>query len=202
MRFNGICIISADVRRLAEFYIQVLGVEGTVNSTFVGLATKGAALSIFPEEGMESMASGSMRGAGRGGYTIEFEVDVDRQYQRLQAMQVPIVKPPTTQPGGRRSVWFRDPDGNIVNFCADLAPQGEAGLALSFSLQSVDKGIVHSADDAPEIVGSPPHLEGHHLVDEEAFVRPLRAAGYPPGPGSPSQSSSGCPSGSFSWLFG
>ena len=125
MRFNGICIISADVRRLAEFYIQVLGVEGTVNSTFVGLATKGAALSIFSEEGMEDMASGSMQGAGRGGYTIEFEVaDVDRQYQRLQAMQVPIVKPPTTQPWGRRSVWFRDPDGNIVNFHANVAPPG------------------------------------------------------------------------------
>ena len=67
MRFNGICIISADVRRLAEFYIRILGVEGTVNSTFVGLATKGAALSIFSEEGMEDMASGSMQGEGRGG---------------------------------------------------------------------------------------------------------------------------------------
>ena len=128
MRFNGICIISPDVRRLAEFYIQVLGAEGDVNSTFVGLATEGASLSIFSEEGMESMASGSMRGAGRGGYTIEFEVaGVDRQYQRLQAMQVPIVKPPTTQSWGRRSVWFRDPDGNIVNFYANVAPQGEAG---------------------------------------------------------------------------
>ena len=124
MRFHGICIVSRDVRRLAAFYIRLLGVEGSVNSTFVGLATKGASLSIFSEEEMEIMAPGSMRGAGRGGYTIEFEVDdVDRQYQRLQAMQVPIAKPPTTQPWGRRSVWFRDPDGNIVNFYADLTPE-------------------------------------------------------------------------------
>ena len=123
MRFNGICIISADVRRLAEFYIRLLGVEGSVNSTFVGLATEGASLSIFSDEEMEIMAPGSMRGAGRGGQTIEFEVDdVDRQYDRLQAMQVPIVKPPTTQPWGRRSVWFRDPDGNIVNFYANVTP--------------------------------------------------------------------------------
>ena len=128
MRFNGICIISSDVRRLAEFYIQLLGVEGSVNRTFVGLATKGTSLSIFSEEEMEIMAPGSMGGAGRGGYTMEFEVDdVDRQYDRLQAMQVPIVKPPTTQPWGRRSVWFRDPDGNIVNFYANLAPRGEDG---------------------------------------------------------------------------
>ena len=123
MRFNGICIISADVRRLAEFYIRLLGVEGSVNSTFVGLATEGASLSIFSDEEMEIMAPGSTRGAGRGGHTIEFEVDdVDRQYDRLQEMRVPIVKAPTTQPWGRRSVWFRDPDGNIVNFYANVAP--------------------------------------------------------------------------------
>lgn len=127
MRFNGICIVSADVCRLAEFYIEVLGVEGAVNGTFVGLATEGASLSIFSEEGMEDMAAGSMGGAGRGGYTIEFEVEeVDQHHDRLKAMQVPIVKPPTTQPWGRRSVWFRDPDGNIVNFYANLDP-GEAG---------------------------------------------------------------------------
>ena len=125
MRFHGICIVSRDVRRLAEFYIEILGVEGSVNSTFVGLSTEGASLSIFSEEEMEHMAPGSMRGAGRGGCTIEFEVDdVDLQYDRLLEMQVPIVKPPTTQPWGRRSVWFRDPDGNIVNFHANLAPGG------------------------------------------------------------------------------
>ena len=124
MRFNGICIISADVRRLAEFYIEVLGVEGEANSTFVGLATEGAVLSIFSEEGMEAMAAGSMGGSGRGGYTIEFEVaDVDQHHDRLEAMGIPIVKPPTTQPWGRRSVWFRDPDGNIVNFYANLDPE-------------------------------------------------------------------------------
>jgi len=28
------------------------------------------------------------------------------------------VKPPTTQPWGTRSVYFRDPDGNLVDFFA------------------------------------------------------------------------------------
>jgi predicted ester cyclase len=31
-------------------------------------------------------------------------------------MGVPVVKPPETYPWGRRSAWFRDPDGNIINF--------------------------------------------------------------------------------------
>ncbi|WP_037681784.1 VOC family protein [Streptomyces griseus] len=31
------------------------------------------------------------------------------------ARGIEILKPPTTQPRGRRSVWLRDPEGNIVN---------------------------------------------------------------------------------------
>ena len=81
---------------------------------------EGAMFSIFSAEGMEQMAPGSTSDIGYGGHTIEFEVDdVDRHYERLIAMDVPIVKPPTTQPWGRRSVWIRDPDGNVVNFYMD-----------------------------------------------------------------------------------
>ncbi|MGC9394020.1 MAG: VOC family protein [Anaerolineae bacterium] len=57
---------------------------------------------------------------------LEFEVeDGDEEYVRLLALNVPIVKPPTTQPWGLRSVWFRDPDGNIVNFFAAVNPSAD-----------------------------------------------------------------------------
>ncbi len=62
------------------------------------------------------MAPGSMEGAGCGSFTIDLEVpDVDQEYEHLTYMGVPCVKPPETYPWGRRSAWFRDPDGNIVN---------------------------------------------------------------------------------------
>jgi catechol 2,3-dioxygenase-like lactoylglutathione lyase family enzyme len=32
------------------------------------------------------------------------------------------VKGPTTQPWGTRSIYFRDPDGNLVDFFAPVAP--------------------------------------------------------------------------------
>ncbi len=80
------------------------------------------ALSIFSEQGMEQMASGSVNLAESSRFTLEFEVDdVDGEYERLRAMNVPIVKLPTTQPWGLRSVWFRDPDANIVNFYMRVA---------------------------------------------------------------------------------
>jgi predicted enzyme related to lactoylglutathione lyase len=68
---------------------------------------------------MEDMAPDSMIDAGTGWTTIDFEVaDADQEYARICALNIPIVKPPETYPWGRRSFWFRDPDGNIVNFYA------------------------------------------------------------------------------------
>jgi predicted enzyme related to lactoylglutathione lyase len=120
--FIGICIVTRDVRRLCDFYRDVLQVQAEGEGDFVSLATSGAKLSLYTEEGTEQMAPGSMQAAGRSGCVLEFEVaDVDTEYERLVKMNVPIVKPPTTQPWGLRSVWFRDPDGNIVNFFAKVA---------------------------------------------------------------------------------
>ena len=121
MRFNGICLVTRDVQRLRSFYTAILQVEVKGDDTFTMLSTQGAALSIFTEAGMERMAPGSMQDSGCGRYTLEFEVeDVDREFERLKAMDVIFVKPPTTQTWGRRSVWFRDPDGNIINFFSRL----------------------------------------------------------------------------------
>jgi catechol 2,3-dioxygenase-like lactoylglutathione lyase family enzyme len=48
---------------------------------------------------------------------LEFEVaDVDAVYARLQALKINWVKPPPTQAWGNRSIYFRDPDGNLINF--------------------------------------------------------------------------------------
>ena len=121
MRFNGICIITQNVDRLCAFYMEILKLEPEEGNVFEIIPTEGAVLSIFSSERMEKMAPGYLKEAGYGSYTIEFEVeDVDREFERLKALNVEIVKPPTTQPWGRRSVWFRDPDRNIVNFYANV----------------------------------------------------------------------------------
>ncbi len=118
-RFRSICLITQDVRKLHDFYQNVFQVQTEASDTFVAFEPVGVPLTFFHLDGMEQMAPGSMQGAGNGSNVLEFEVeDVDAEYARLLAMDVPIVKPPTTQPWGLRSVWFRDPDGNIVNFFA------------------------------------------------------------------------------------
>jgi len=49
---------------------------------------------------------------------LEFQVgDVDAEYRKLtDVIGDAIVQKPTTMPWGNRSLLFRDPDGNLVNF--------------------------------------------------------------------------------------
>jgi uncharacterized glyoxalase superfamily protein PhnB len=122
VKFVGICLITNNVPVLVDYYTKVLGVRAKGDDVHAELDTEGAGISIFSAEGMESMAPLSLQGAGYGSFTTMFEVeDVDAEYERLKALNVEFVMPPTTHPWGARSFWFRDPDGNIVDFFANLA---------------------------------------------------------------------------------
>jgi predicted enzyme related to lactoylglutathione lyase len=58
---------------------------------------------------------------------IEFLVaDVDAEYARLHETISDLVAEPTTMPWGNRSVLFRDPDGNLVNFFTPVTPEAIA----------------------------------------------------------------------------
>ncbi len=121
MKFAGVCLITQNVPVLADFYTRVLGVEAEGDDVHTELKTEGASLAIFSTKEMENLAPHSMQGAGSGNFTVAFEVkDVDAEYERLKALRVRFVKPPTTYPWGNRALWFRDPDGNIVDFFAVL----------------------------------------------------------------------------------
>jgi len=121
MRFDGICLITQDVPALADFYATVLGVKTEGDEQHAELHTQGAHLAIFSIDGMERMAPHSMQGVGSGNITLGFEVeDVDAEYERIKGMRVEFVMLPTTHPWGARSFWFRDPDGNIVDFFSRL----------------------------------------------------------------------------------
>jgi catechol 2,3-dioxygenase-like lactoylglutathione lyase family enzyme len=121
MKFTGICLITQNVPALAHFYTQILEVKAEGDDEHAELQIKGGSIAIFSVHGMEHMAPHSMQGAGFGNITLGFEVDdVDAEYERLKAFDVEWVMLPTTHPWGARSCWFRDPDGNIVDFFSVL----------------------------------------------------------------------------------
>ena len=123
MKFTGICLITHDVLGLTNFYKRILGIEAEGNEIHAEIKTQGASMTeVFSVQGMEEMAPDSMQGAGYGSFTIGFEVeDVDVEYEKLNVLGIEFIKLPTTHQWGTRSFWFRDPDGNIVNFYSNVA---------------------------------------------------------------------------------
>jgi uncharacterized glyoxalase superfamily protein PhnB len=117
MKFSGICLVTKDVLALVDFYQKVLEVEAQGDATHMELTTQGGGIAIFSTAGMEGMAPASMQGAGSGSVTLMFAVeDIEAHYARLQAQGVAFVKPLQIHPWGSRSFWFRDPDGNMIDF--------------------------------------------------------------------------------------
>ena len=66
---------------------------------------------------MDMFGAGAARPADNHTAIIEFRVDdVDKEYDRLKQVISEFVQEPVTQPWGNRSLMFRDPDGNLINF--------------------------------------------------------------------------------------
>ena len=112
------CLISADVKGLVEFYEPILNRKANWSGPdYAEFHTSAGVLAIFSAAAQEKYIPGSAKQAANRSVILEFKVaDVDAEYQRLQPLVKTWVKPPTTQPWGTRSIYFRDPDENLVDF--------------------------------------------------------------------------------------
>jgi catechol 2,3-dioxygenase-like lactoylglutathione lyase family enzyme len=118
MDFASIRVITADVARLVAFYEQITGLTAQWGSEqFAQFVTPVGTLAIASTRTMELFGAGAAHAADNRSVLVEFRVDdVDGAAARLRELGVELVLEPTTQPWGNRSVLFRDPDGNLVNF--------------------------------------------------------------------------------------
>ncbi len=117
MDFVSIRIITDDVARLAGFYERATGVPASwPNENFAELTTSSATLAIASTRTVPLFGPGAARSADNHTVIIEFLVDVDGVHQNLAGFVEDFVNEPTTMPWGNRSLLFRDPDGNLVNF--------------------------------------------------------------------------------------
>ncbi|MEU8583060.1 VOC family protein [Streptomyces abikoensis] len=124
MDFVSIRIITGDVARLVEFYERATGTRATwATEDFAELRTAGATLAIAGTRTVPLFAPGSARPADNHSVITEFLVDdVDRVHRNLTGFVSDFVTEPTTMPWGNRSLLFRDPDGNLVNFFTPVTP--------------------------------------------------------------------------------
>ncbi|MFE9805475.1 VOC family protein [Streptomyces sp. NPDC005548] len=124
MNLVSLRVITDDVARLVAFYEKATGLSATWSTEhFAELTTSGATLAIAGTATVPLFAPGSSRPADNHSVIIEFLVDdVDRVYANLAGFVTDFVNEPTTLPWGNRSLLFRDPDGNLVNFFTPVTP--------------------------------------------------------------------------------
>jgi uncharacterized glyoxalase superfamily protein PhnB len=111
-------MVTESARRLVEFYEPILQQKAKWSGdNYAEFATGVGVLAIFSSTEQEKYIPGSAEGAKNRSVILEFKVvDVDAEYRRLRGIVKTWVKPPITQPWGTRSIYFRDPDGNLVDF--------------------------------------------------------------------------------------
>lgn len=120
MNIISIRIITADIKKLVAFYERITGLEAIqYTPDFAELKTQSATLAIGSTNTLQFFGGSEVAQAAQNrSAIIEFRVDnVDEEYKRLVDYLEPyIVQKPTTMPWGNKSLLFRDPDGNLVNF--------------------------------------------------------------------------------------
>jgi predicted enzyme related to lactoylglutathione lyase len=130
MDFVSIRIITGDVARLVDFYERATGTAAKwATEDFAELHTPTATLAIASTRTVPLFAPGSARPAANDSVITEFRVDdVDSVHENLTGtgLLTDVVSGPTTMPWGNRSLLFRDPDGNLVNFFTPVTPEAIA----------------------------------------------------------------------------
>lgn len=118
MNFVSVRVITDDVKRLVQFYEQVTSLSPKwYTEDFAELVSPSSILAIASTRTIQLFGANAAHPADNHTVIIEFRVnDVDKEYEKLKTIISEFVKEPTTMPWGNRSLLFRDPDGNLVNF--------------------------------------------------------------------------------------
>jgi catechol 2,3-dioxygenase-like lactoylglutathione lyase family enzyme len=125
-----VIVICDDFDRMRQFYIDLFGFQiedekpgqwigFRVGTTFLGLRPRGR-----PYDGQSAKD-------GAASVQLSFQVppaDVDLAYETLLDMNIAVIEPPTNQDWCHRTLFFADPEANIIEIVADIHPRDKAAL--------------------------------------------------------------------------
>lgn len=126
MNLTSLRIITSDIRRLVQFFEKITDLPARwYTEDFAEIATSTSTLAIGSMRTMSFFGENSIaQPESNKSVIIEFRVkNVDDDYERIKDIISSIVQKPTTMPWGNRSLLFRDPDGNLINFFTPVTPE-------------------------------------------------------------------------------
>jgi catechol 2,3-dioxygenase-like lactoylglutathione lyase family enzyme len=114
------CVLTPQIERLARFYREILQAEPKWTGPYAEFPTGKGIFSLWSVDAYAQIAgAAAVPNPGGGPVMLEFEIDdVDSEFKRLQhfaEFDIEFIIPPTTLAWGNRSIYFRDPDGNLLN---------------------------------------------------------------------------------------
>jgi uncharacterized glyoxalase superfamily protein PhnB len=119
MKLRHARIVTDNVRTLARFYQDVTGIQPEGSDDYLEFNMPGGAFAISSQQKMKQHGADATTPAANLSVVLDFEVeDVDKECARISHTVKQFVLDPKDQPWGNRSMLFRDPDGNLVNFFA------------------------------------------------------------------------------------
>lgn len=124
MKFASLRLVTTDVARLATFYERITGGSATLMGDFAELQLGTVTLALCTQRSVEQFNESAASAAANRSAILEFQVDdVDAEREHLRQQGIDCVMEPTDQPWGNRSMLFRDPDGNLINFFKPASPR-------------------------------------------------------------------------------
>lgn len=115
-------LFARDMNKMRRFYEDVMGfvVHSSLGEGWTAYQV-GSCLLALTERGV--MFSDAPTPAGALSAQLAFRVtpaQVDQCAETLRGKGVAIESEPTDQPWGHRTLFFRDPDGNVLEIYADI----------------------------------------------------------------------------------
>ena len=125
MNLASLRIITPVIKRLVQFFEKVTSLSAKwYTEDFAEIVTNTCTLAIGSTRTMKLFGEDIVPTANNSSVIIEFRVDsVDDTYDQIKDLLSDIVQKPTTMPWGNRSLLFRDPDGNLINFFTPVTPE-------------------------------------------------------------------------------
>ncbi len=110
MKIGEVCLLTSDVIRLSNFYKMLFNIDNNSDDNIHQfIISEETTLTIYND--------GKERKTNPHNICIAFTVnDVDIEFERLKALGVEIVEPPTVRPWGVKNMNFLDPDNNLITF--------------------------------------------------------------------------------------